>query len=62
MNDVIFHAKAFEEYMEWQTEDRKTLKKINGLIKDTNFPATVNNLSLFIILKAISPIDYADFA
>jgi toxin YoeB len=35
MNDVIFHAKAFEEYMEWQTEDRKTLKKINALIKDS---------------------------
>jgi toxin YoeB len=34
MNDVIFHAKAFKEYMEWQTEDRKTLKKINDLIKD----------------------------
>jgi toxin YoeB len=34
MDDVIFHAKAFKEYMEWQTEDRKTLKKINDLIKD----------------------------
>jgi toxin YoeB len=34
MNDVIFHAKAFTEYMEWQVEDRKTLKKINELIKD----------------------------
>ncbi|GHV38741.1 Txe/YoeB family addiction module toxin [Spirochaetia bacterium] len=34
MNDVIFHAKAFKEYMDWQTEDHKTLKKINELIKD----------------------------
>jgi toxin YoeB len=34
MDDVIFHAKAFKEYLEWQTEDRKTLKKINDLIKD----------------------------
>ncbi|GHV95409.1 hypothetical protein AGMMS50293_17290 [Spirochaetia bacterium] len=34
MNDVIFHAKAFKEYMDWQTEDRKTLKKLNDLIKD----------------------------
>ena len=34
MNDVIFHAKAFKEYMEWQAEDRKTLQKINDLIKD----------------------------
>jgi toxin YoeB len=34
MDDLIFHAKAFTEYMEWQNEDRKTLKKINELIKD----------------------------
>ena len=34
MNDVVFHAKAFKEYMEWQLGDRKTLKKINDLIKD----------------------------
>jgi toxin YoeB len=34
MNDVSFHAKAFGEYMEWQIKDRKTLKKINDLIKD----------------------------
>ena len=34
MNDVVFHAKAFKEYMAWQTDDRKTLKKINELIKD----------------------------
>jgi toxin YoeB len=34
MDDITFHAQAFKEYMEWQTEDRKTLKKINELIKD----------------------------
>lgn len=26
--------KAWEEYVEWQTKDRKILKKINDLIKD----------------------------
>lgn len=26
--------KAWEEYVEWQTEDKKILKKINELIKD----------------------------
>ena len=25
---------AWEDYISWQQEDRKTLKKINGLIKD----------------------------
>jgi toxin YoeB len=34
MTDVIFHAKAFKEYMEWQTKDRKISKKINDLIED----------------------------
>ena len=34
MNDVIFDIDAFKEYMEWQTGDRKTLKKINDLIID----------------------------
>ena len=34
MNDVIFSPIAMHDYMEWQTEDRKTLKKINDLIKD----------------------------
>jgi toxin YoeB len=34
MGDVIFSPIALKDYMEWQTEDRKTLNKINELIKD----------------------------
>ena len=34
MNDVTFTPDAWEEYVYWQTEDKKTLKKINGLIKE----------------------------
>ena len=34
MNNVLFDIDAFKEYMEWQNEDRKTLKKINELIID----------------------------
>jgi toxin YoeB len=34
MNEVIFTPTAIKEYIEWQTEDRKTLKKINALIVD----------------------------
>jgi toxin YoeB len=34
VNDLIFDPDAFREYVEWQTEDRKTLKKINDLIDD----------------------------
>jgi len=29
-----WHDKAWEEYQQWQTEDRKTLKRINMLLKD----------------------------
>ena len=29
-----WHEKAWDEYLEWQTEDKKTLKKINSLLKD----------------------------
>ena len=34
MNDFIFTKEAFEQYLEWQQEDKKTLKRINALIKD----------------------------
>jgi len=31
---IIFSKNAWEDYTSWQTEDKKTLKKINALIKD----------------------------
>ncbi|WP_338948773.1 Txe/YoeB family addiction module toxin [Fusobacterium nucleatum] len=31
---IIWNDKAWEEYVEWQTIDRKVVKKINELIKD----------------------------
>ncbi|MDE7224807.1 MAG: Txe/YoeB family addiction module toxin [Acetatifactor sp.] len=34
MNDFTFDKEAWAEYVSWQTEDRKTLKKINNLIED----------------------------
>ena len=34
MDNVLFDVDAFNEYMEWQNEDRKTLRKINDLIID----------------------------
>ena len=30
---VTFTERAMSEYMEWQSEDKKTLKRINELIK-----------------------------
>ena len=31
---VTFTEEAWKEYMDWQTEDKKTLVKINKLIQD----------------------------
>ncbi len=30
----VWHDSAWEEYLYWQNQDKKTLKKINALIKD----------------------------
>ena len=30
----LWHDTAWEDYLYWQTQDRKTLKKINILIQD----------------------------
>ena len=30
----VWHETAWEEYVYWQTQDKKTLKKINKLLQD----------------------------
>lgn len=34
MAKIIFTEQAWSEYVFWQTQDRKTLKRINLLLKD----------------------------
>ena len=34
MSKLTFSEKAFEEYIYWQTQDKKTLKRINALLKE----------------------------
>ena len=34
MNELTFSEKGFEEYLYWQTRNKKTLKKINSLLED----------------------------
>lgn len=34
MNDLLFLSDAWEDYVYWQTQDKKTLRRINQLIKD----------------------------
>lgn len=31
---ISWHPDAWNDYLDWQTGDKKTLKKINELIKD----------------------------
>lgn len=30
----LWHEKAWDEYIAWQTQDKKTTKRINDIIKD----------------------------
>jgi toxin YoeB len=34
MKRIVFSKNAWEDYISWVNEDKKTLKKINSLIKD----------------------------
>ena len=34
MNDITFYGDSWAHYTYWQTQDKKTLRKINNLIAD----------------------------
>lgn len=34
MNNLTFAEDAWSEYLYWQSQDKKTLKKINALLKE----------------------------
>lgn len=34
MNDLLFQNKAWNDYLYWQSQDKKTLKKINNILRD----------------------------
>ena len=42
--NIIFSQKAWEEYVAWQNEDKKTVVKINALIKDIAGNGMLNGL------------------
>lgn len=35
MRDLLWDSKAWQDYLYWQRQDRKTLKRINKLIQNT---------------------------
>ena len=36
MGKLTFTERAWEEYQYWQTQDKKTLKRINELLRDND--------------------------
>ena len=44
MNKFTFSKIAFEQYIYWQTEDKKTMKKINSLLQDIARNGVLNGI------------------
>lgn len=34
MSNIVFSKRAWQEYLYWQTQDKKTLKRINSILQD----------------------------
>lgn len=34
MSNIVFSEQAWQEYLYWQTQDKKTLKRINSILQD----------------------------
>ena len=51
MADFTFTEKAMEQYIYWQTQDRKTLKRINSLIADINRNGAIQGIGKPELLK-----------
>jgi len=49
--NVTFTPKALKQYMDWQTEDKRTLKKINELIVDIQRNGFMNGIGKPEVLK-----------
>ena len=49
--NVTFTPKALKQYMDWQTEDKRTLKKINELVTDIQRNGFMKDLGKPEVLK-----------
>lgn len=43
MNDFTFYGDSWEQYKYWETQDQKTLKRINALLDDIKSHVKVDN-------------------
>jgi len=48
---ITFTEEAMSEYIEWQSKDKKTLKRINELIKDIQRNGLLNGIGKPELLK-----------
>ena len=54
MNNFTFTKLAFEQYLYWQTQDKKTMKRINLLLKDIQRNGALNGIGKPEILKYVN--------
>ena len=51
MNDLTFDSRGWDDYLYWQKQDRKTLKKINSLLEDIKRNGALQGLGKPELLK-----------
>ena len=51
MSNITFTETAFSQYLYWQTQDKRTLKKINWLLQSIDRDGALNGIGKPEILK-----------
>ena len=51
MSNITFTEPAFAQYLYWQTQDKRTLKKINQLLQSIDRDGVLNGLGKPEVLK-----------
>ena len=51
MSNITFTETAFSQYLYWQTQDKRTLKKINRLLQSIDRDGPLNGIGKTEILK-----------
>ena len=51
MSNITFTEPAFAQYLYWQTQDKRTLKKINQLLQSIDCDGVLNGLGKPEVLK-----------
>ena len=57
--NIVFTPTAWEQYTEWQREDKKMVKRINELIKDIDRNGLLIMVCMFSFVVADHPLAFA---